>query len=294
MGNNSLNGIMLDTGGLGAKALLQAVGKLGAIADAIGGALGGATEAGVDATKGIGSITNGEVLAADGTVLAKLNPVTGTYDVVTPGTSLFGGGGATIPSGFQAYELPGLSAGSQGVVDSATGEIKVLTPNGTLTDVPPTPIPANIPATVVQQSETGIQWGGSIYDQGIPFENFLEGQLPAGSRLPPNYPTIDFFDTNTGVVTSAKTLDTMTAAKIVDPTQVYYSLKSNVDALATFDGGTLSKTTVNSAEITTRDLQVAIPAGTTPAQWTQIQKAIIDTFVNHDNHFEFQTLSLRG
>lgn len=80
-----ITGIMLDTGGLGAKALLQAVGKLGAIADAIGGALGGATETGVDATKAIGSIRNGEVLASDGTVLARQNPMTGNYEPVLPG-----------------------------------------------------------------------------------------------------------------------------------------------------------------------------------------------------------------
>ncbi|WP_215796648.1 DUF6862 domain-containing protein [Paludibacterium yongneupense] len=124
--------------------------------------------------------------------------------------------------------------------------------------------------TVVDQAATGIQWGKGIQGQGLPFETYLESQLPAGSRLPPNFKTIDFFDDSTGVATSAKTMDTMTSAKLADPSQVYSSLKSNVDTLANFNGASLSKVTVNAADITARDLQVAVPSGTTPAQWTQI------------------------
>ena len=46
----------------------------------------------------------------------------------------------------------------------------------------------------------------------MPWEDYLGTQLPAGSRLPPNVKTFDFFDRTTGVATSAKTLDTTTAA----------------------------------------------------------------------------------
>ena len=183
---------------------------------------------------------------------------------------------AAIPSGFRPFNVEGLPAGSTGVVNAATGEIKVLTPTGQLTAIPPTPIPSNINASVVPQSSTGIKWGGGISEQGLPFETYLaETTMPAGSRLPTNFKTFDFFDLETGIATSAKTLDTMTAAKVSDPAQVFTSLKGNVDAVAGFSGSpALSGVTVNSAKITARELQVAIPAGTTPAQWAQINKAI--------------------
>lgn len=74
--------------------------------------------------------------------------------------------------------------------------------------------------------DTGIQWGKSIGRQGLPWENYLEKLMPAGSRLPPNFKTFDFFDEKTGIATSAKTLDTNTPTSISNPNQVYSSLKN--------------------------------------------------------------------
>jgi filamentous hemagglutinin len=103
----------------------------------------------------------------------------------------------------------------------------------------------------------------------------MAGKLPADVRLPPNFKTFDFYDVETKVATSAKTLDTTTAAKVANPSQVYYSLKGNVDAVAKFDQPvTLSGATVDPTKILQRVVQVAIPTGTTPAQWDQIVKAI--------------------
>lgn len=67
----------------------------------------------------------------------------------------------------------------------------------------------------------------------------------------------------------------MTPAKLNDPSQVYYSLKTNIDAAANFSGTVrLGDAEVSAAKISSRELQVAIPAGTTPAQWNQISKAV--------------------
>ena len=190
-------------------------------------------------------------------------------------------GGVAIPSGFKPFNVEGLPAGSTGVVNAA-GEIRVLTPTGALTDIPATPIPANINASVVPQSATGIKFGGDIKAQGLPFETYLEGQLPVGTRLPPNTKTFDFFDRDTGIATSAKTLDTTTVAKITDPTQVYYSLKTNVDATVNFTGANVSGgAPITSSMINGRVVQVAIPEGTTAAQWAQINKAI--EYANSNN-----------
>ena len=73
----------------------------------------------------------------------------------------------------------------------------------------------------------------------------------------------------------AKTLDTTTASRVADPSRIYYSLKSNVDSALNFDTPyTLSGTTLDPALITTRELRVAVPTQTTPAQWQQINRAI--------------------
>jgi filamentous hemagglutinin len=123
--------------------------------------------------------------------------------------------------------------------------------------------------------DVGIQWGKGIMGQGMPWEDYLAAtQMSTGSRLPPNFKTFDFYDEATGVATSAKTLDTTTAAKIVNPTQVYSSLKGNIDAVANFTEASLGTTTLTADEITARQLEVAVPSGTTPAQWQQINSAI--------------------
>jgi len=65
--------------------------------------------------------------------------------------------------------------------------------------------------------DAGIDWRRGIQEQGMPWENYLAQQLPAGSRLPANFKTFDFWDPVTRVATSAKTLDTTTAARIANP-----------------------------------------------------------------------------
>ncbi len=126
----------------------------------------------------------------------------------------------------------------------------------------------------VDRGTTGIEWGKGIQGQGMPWENYLSSQLPAGSRLPPNFKTFDFFDNASGVAISAKTLDTTTMAKIANPSQVYSSLKGNIDATVKFTEYSLGRTTLSSSQITARELQVAIPKGTTTAQWEQINRAV--------------------
>ncbi|WP_338524392.1 hypothetical protein NUH87_01475 [Pseudomonas batumici] len=108
----------------------------------------------------------------------------------------------------------------------------------------------------------------------MPWEDYLGTQLPAGSRLPPNFKTFDFYDPSTGTAISAKTLDTTTAAKLANPSQVYSSLKGNIDAAAAFETYTLGSVPLESGMIAARELRVAIPSGTTPAQWAQISRAV--------------------
>ncbi|PIF52660.1 filamentous hemagglutinin [Pseudomonas sp. 29] len=129
-------------------------------------------------------------------------------------------------------------------------------------------------AGTLDRAKTGIEWGKGIQGQGMPWENYLASELPAGSRLPPNFKTFDFYDPSTGTAISAKTLDTTTAAKVGNPSQVYSSLKGNIDAVARFETYTLSNVPLDSSMITARELRVAVPGGTNSVQWVQINRAI--------------------
>lgn len=122
--------------------------------------------------------------------------------------------------------------------------------------------------------DAGVKWGKGIQGQGMPWEEYIAKQKSAASRLPPNFKTFDFFDNETGVATSAKTLDTTTPAKLADPTTVYQSLKGNIDAAVDFKHYELSGKVLDASQITARELQVAVPEQTTAAQWAQINRAI--------------------
>ncbi len=122
--------------------------------------------------------------------------------------------------------------------------------------------------------DANIRWGKGIMEQGMPWEDYLASQLAVGSRLPPNFKTFDFFDRFTGVATSAKTLNTTTAARISDPKKIYASLKKNIDDMVKFEEYTLKGKSIISDMITSRELHVAVPLRTTLAQWQQIEKAM--------------------
>lgn len=85
--------------------------------------------------------------------------------------------------------------------------------------------------------------------------------------MPPNFQTFDFFDLVTKKAVSAKTLETLTPARLKDPTQIYDSLKMNINDVIDFKDHTLMDTTLKSSMIESREVRVAIHAATT--KWVQ-------------------------
>jgi hypothetical protein len=126
----------------------------------------------------------------------------------------------------------------------------------------------------VTKAETGIEWGKGIQKQGMPWEDFVGKELSAGSRLPPNFKTFDYYDPVTKKAVSVKTLDTTTPAKIANPKQIFNTLKNNIDAAANFTRHDLRGSTVLSTDISSREIRLAVPATTNKVQWQQIHRAI--------------------
>lgn len=125
-----------------------------------------------------------------------------------------------IPFYFEEYLLPGVRAGQAGA-SLAKGMVERLKNT----------------AGTIERTKIGLVWGKGAKGQGMPWENYLATRLPAGSRLPANFKTFDFYDARTKTAVSAKTLDTTTIAKVSNPDQIYYSLKKNIDAMLNFVQG---------------------------------------------------------
>lgn len=132
----------------------------------------------------------------------------------------------------------------------------------------------NTATATVSAAETGMQWGQGNIKQGMPWEDYVGKSLPADARLPPNFKTFDYYDGATKTATSVKSMDTQTMAKLANPNQIYSTIKGSINAAAKFERSELSGQMLNSSMITNREIQLAVPANTTKAQWTEINRAI--------------------
>jgi filamentous hemagglutinin len=125
--------------------------------------------------------------------------------------------------------------------------------------------------------DAGIKWGAGNNAQGLPFEDWWNANKKPGSarRLPPGFPGLDDVDDSQHVAYSLKTTNTQTPSKLANPKRVGQKIKRDVDSLDRLNG-TISRSgdRVDMSTIRTRELHVAVPIGTTPEQWVEIQKAI--------------------
>ena len=108
----------------------------------------------------------------------------------------------------------------------------------------------------------------------MPWEDYLAKHLEPGTKLPDNFKGFDFYDRKTKTAINAKTLDTLTAARLKNPRQVYSTLKGYVHKMMDFDGDRLLGVKLTPDMIGARQIMLAIPAATPPKIWEQIQEAI--------------------
>ena len=83
-----------------------------------------------------------------------------------------------------------------------------------------------------------------------------------GANLPRNFKGIDAFVN--GVATSIKSID-LRAATYQDATTLAYRLNDYVNKLVFYDGGRLGTIVINSSQISSRVLSLAVPRGTMTA-----------------------------
>ncbi|MEX5729044.1 hypothetical protein Ga0609869_002397 [Rhodovulum iodosum] len=120
----------------------------------------------------------------------------------------------------------------------------------------------------------GIAWSGPITSQGEPWEDLLEAGGDHGLRSPPTFPTFDFFDFDSRLATSAKTLDTRAPTYADRPSRIFGRLRDYIDRIERFEQGSSGVFRIRPGQIERRRLELAVPFDTTPEQAIQIQRAI--------------------
>jgi len=133
---------------------------------------------------------------------------------------------------------------------------------------------AGVALEASENADTGIGWGRGIQDQGMPWENKLKAQMPEQTQHFPRAKTWDFADPSTSKVISAKTLDTTTYTYSAYPEKIFTKLKGYIDQAADYQlETTRAGMRVPLDRISSREIQLAIPEETSPAQYERIIRA---------------------
>lgn len=119
-----------------------------------------------------------------------------------------------------------------------------------------------------------IIWGRGIGDQGEPLEYYLMLRIPGLRKLLANSKTFDLFNDAESRAISVKTLDTLTAFYARRPSNVYSRLAKYVDQAADYRARPGLKADLDSDDIRSMEIQLAVPELTSPEQWQQIQRAM--------------------
>ncbi|NDV88246.1 hypothetical protein GTW51_16220 [Aurantimonas aggregata] len=122
----------------------------------------------------------------------------------------------------------------------------------------------------------GIVWGKGIRAQGEPWERYLATTGELGERIEDrarNFKTFDFYDENTGLATSAKTLDTDALGYRRSPKNVFYSLKHYINQVRWFRKYDVGEYHITLDMIDRRRIELAISANSTSEQIAEINRA---------------------
>jgi RHS repeat-associated protein len=103
----------------------------------------------------------------------------------------------------------------------------------------------------------------SVWDLN-PFARGQAIEQTLGANLPGNFPTIDTFDSASGTATSIKSID-LNAASYQNTATLTSRLNGYVNSVAGFNGANWAGVSIDSSEITARQLQLAIPPGSASA-----------------------------
>jgi hypothetical protein len=117
-----------------------------------------------------------------------------------------------------------------------------------------------------------MKWKAGIKAQGMPFEDFCCKSLPPDSRLPASFKTFDAYLKHLMKAVSVKTMDTLTKSRLETPSKLYSVIKGAVDKTKDFQSYHLVGTKLTRADIRKTEIKIAIPTGSSAAQWVHIKR----------------------
>lgn len=130
---------------------------------------------------------------------------------------------------------------------------------------------------VLSNRDINIRWGEGIANQGNPWEAYLQTTLPEGTidlnKIKPNFRTFDKLLPD-GTAISAKTMDTVGSKTYQDPKRITYQLNKYVDDMVNFTGDGKGFDIIHNKDISSKEMYLAVPYGTTKEQWNAINKSI--------------------
>ncbi|MFC1042214.1 DUF6862 domain-containing protein [Pasteurella multocida] len=129
---------------------------------------------------------------------------------------------------------------------------------------------------VLSNKEVKIVWGKGIEKQGKAWEEYLKKILPKGTidlnDIKPKFKTFDSLLPD-GTAISAKTMDTVGGYK--DPKRITYQLNKYVDDMVSFkEDGKKGGRVITQEQISSKEMYLAIPYGTSKEKMTAIKKSI--------------------
>ena len=124
-------------------------------------------------------------------------------------------------------------------------------------------------------------FGDSNYKQGFPFEDYISTarKLSSAERLPNSFPVFDYFTVNKEAI-SVKTLDTG-ASSYQNPNRIRSKLNQYIDKVDNYNEGGSSSFNLESKNISSKTIELAVPSTTNIAQWDAINQSI--SYANSKN-----------
>ena len=128
------------------------------------------------------------------------------------------------------------------------------------------------------EEEFKVNWKNpDITARGMQYEDLVVPELEKSGtmRLAPNTNTFDAFNRRTGHAVSIKSLDTQTAARILDPRQIEHTVDSYVRKVKNFKEikGTYKQIAITKDKVLSSEIRIGVPKETNMDQWLSLQKS---------------------
>jgi hypothetical protein len=129
------------------------------------------------------------------------------------------------------------------------------------------------PGRIIDRDQAEIVWDGGIQSQGLPWDKAVTELRFGAKQQPPGSKVFDHYVQFSRTAISAKTLNTLSIYYIKNSRKIFDKLRKYVNDVADYNEPR-AYFDLKPKDISSREIQLAIPEYTSPDQWLQIDRAI--------------------